>query len=88
MVNSTLFLMRFFRNLEQHFHDQTDEGVLALKPYDQIDTDQKTDVNEDDASWLESIRARPTKQREVISNYIKQCFPTFILSLWRILQNA
>ena len=81
--DSALWLVRFFRNLDQHFHDQLDDGLLCLRLRESTAIDS-TLTQQSDMEWLQSLKASSSKQRDVISQYIKSTFPTLILSLWRI----
>jgi len=82
-ADTTAWLVRFFRNLDQHFHDQTDEGVLSLKTHWMAAGRSGGSVERSDAEFLELIRSKTDKQRELISSYLRSQFPTFILSLWK-----
>lgn len=75
--DSTAWFIRFFRNLDQHFHDQTDEGLLCLKGHS-----SPGNAILNDADFLVNIRSSSSKQREVIGNYISTLFPSFFLSVW------
>merc|ERR1711871_481572 len=75
--DSTAWFIRFFRNLDQHFHDQTDEGLLCLKTSLSSENNDLTD-----ADFLDVVRSSSLKQREVIGKYITTVFPNFFLSVW------
>merc|ERR1711871_1193344 len=77
--DSAAWFVRFFRNLDQHFHDQTDLGLLCLKPF-YATSDVETQNNLSDDDFLQRIRSNSTTQREAISSYICKKFPTFFLS--------
>jgi hypothetical protein len=91
-ADTPTWFVRFFRNLDQHFHDQTDEGILCMKEtwIKTIDRRNKSRVSVSpltasltDEEFLKEVRSSAVKQREVISLYIFENFPTFFLSSWR-----
>ena len=73
---SSIDLVRALRNMDQHFHDQTDEAILALRRVGGGDSHQ----------WLHEVKQRPTIQRIVISFFISEKFPVLFLSLWKALK--
>ena len=90
---SSVDLLRVFRNLDQHFHDQTDLAILSLyvplpsnSPSSSLassSNSSSTDDSVDVIRWLSEVMSRSSMQREVISAFMSSVFPVLILSLWK-----
>ena len=89
-ADTTVWFVRFFRNLDQHFHDQTDEGVLCMKETWICATQKRNKAHGStsptaisDKEYLNEVRSSAIKQRELVSLFVMERFPTFFLSVWR-----
>ena len=77
--------------MDQHFHDQTDEGVLCLKETWIRATQKRNKAHGStsppapmsDEEFLKEVRSSAIKQRELVSSFVIERFPTFFLSVWR-----
>jgi len=95
-ASSTSDLIRFVRNLHQHFAHQTREALLAMRdrtarwrwtrPQGKAQPEQPRrrgeGTNTSDEQYLEGLFASRALQRKEVSRYITILFPNLIVQLW------